>query len=299
MSINELYEKFKQYKIIVEGRGEKTLDDYKGRFDEFCQYKNISTEEELLKCTAQDIKDWLISLSEKGNTEGTRNTKLSSIKEIFRYLDEEEEKEVDRKIFRIKTAKVPYKESQYLEWQTFESFVSYIKNIKIRLAVMIMGYEGLRYCELAQIKCEDIIRGYAVVVGKGKKQRTIYFSPRVMELGMLWVNNGRKKIVEKLGEDNGYLLIGENGKVLTRRYLEWDIKRLAKQYNEKTLTKNSIDWYEHLSPHKFRHTCATHLVEQGASETEVRDILGHNDLKTTSRYTHSSKDRIRQILKEV
>ena len=113
MSIDKLLEEFKAYKIDVEGKAEDSIDLYIKNIKKFCEDMNIKDYETLISTKAQTIKDWLSILAERENSAVTRNNKLSAVKQIFCFLEDEKDVEVDRKINKIKNAKAKQKETKY------------------------------------------------------------------------------------------------------------------------------------------------------------------------------------------
>lgn len=148
---------------------------------------------------------------------------------------------------------------------------------------------GLRVSELTSMKLTDLYLddGYILIIGKGNKQRLVPISQRITKQIMLYKNNVRNHLDIKTGHEN-ILFLNHYGRKLTRAMIFEIVKRLAKLAG---ITKN-------ISPHTFRHSFATHLVENGADLRAVQDMLGHAVITTTEIYTHIDREFLRiNILK--
>lgn len=302
MSIQELFDKWKDYKTKIEGKSEKSIDQYIYRLQQFNTELSINTKEDLVAKNCEDIKNWLMTLANNGNSERTRNTKLTAVKEIYKYLAEELDEKIDYKILNIPFAKVPKREVKYIDADDKEDFISKITNLRTKTGAAIIFGCGARYCELMQITCTDIENGYADVIGKGNKERRLWFDLWVQEIAKQYIRSynmgvcGRKAIIEKCGIDTDLLMISNNGKPLEKWSFSRSMKIYGKHFNEDPLTEGRMDWYNQLSPHKLRHSFATEQLRRGNDIGTVRDELGHSSIATTNNYTHSSQDRVREAM---
>ena len=295
--MKDIFNGFEDYKTKIEGKSKNTINQYIYRIQDFLKYNNIETKEDLISIKAKNVKMWLSSLADKGNSERSRNIKLTAIKELYKYLKEELKEKIDEDILRIPFAKVPKRESKYLDGDTTRDLLSFINDSRVKTGMMIIFSTGVRFCELIQITCEDIKKGYANIIGKGNKERTIYFSPQVQEIAMQFINGKRANIVKKYGkQNNDILMLNDNGNVIIRRNFETSMKTWARKFNENPLTKGRLDWWEHFSPHKLRHSFGTEQLRMGNDIATVRDELGHSSIATTNNYSHSSQDRVRMAM---
>lgn len=283
-----LIEEFANYKIKIEGKTESSIDIYKRNILEFCNTMKIFDKDAFINVSAQTIKDWLIKLDEKKNAETTRNNKLTSIKQIFVYLEDELDVEVDRKIQKIKYAKAPIKESRYVSETDFQDLLQNATSLEMRAAMSVLFTTGVRFSELLQITCSDIERGYAKIMGKGRKERTIWFQPTAIKECKTFINFDRKKIVERLGLNTDLLFISRGGLPIAQPVFLRSLKRIAR--------KKGLYWYNEMSPHKFRHGYATAKLNEGYPVHLLRDSLGHASINTTNRYVHSTEDAIKDMM---
>ena len=288
MNIDKLLEEFKTYKINVEGKAEDSMNLYIKNIKKFCEDMNIKDYETLISTKAQTIKDWLSILAEKENSAVTRNNKLSAIKQIFCFLEDEKDVVVDRKINKIKYAKTKQKETKYLDEKQMEELLAITTNQRTKSAIAILNNTGVRFSELIQITCTDIERGFAIIVGKGNKERTVFFTHQTIAICRNFINGKRRHIVEKYNLDTDLLFLSDYGNIMKASNFINSLKYYAERMG--------IYWSNEMSPHKLRHSCITKALNDGVPIQVVRDMVGHTNMQTTNRYSHSKDDEIRKAM---
>jgi integrase/recombinase XerD len=146
---------------------------------------------------------------------------------------------------------------------------------------------GLRVSELVSLRFEDCFfdEGFIRVIGKGNKERLVPVSPSVVEEVTLYAENDRGNVPVKKGSE-AIVFLNRRGAQLTRVMIFTIIKRLA----ETAGIRKTI------SPHTFRHSFATHLIEGGANLRAVQDMLGHENITTTEIYTHLDQRFLREAI---
>ena len=288
MNIDKLLEEFKTYKVDVEGKAEDSINLYIKNIKKFCEDMNITDYETLISTKAQTIKDWLSILAEKENSAVTRNNKLSAIKQIFCFLEDEKDVVVDRKINKIKYAKTKQKETKYLDEKQMEELLAITTNQRTKSAIAILNNTGVRFSELIQITCTDIERGFAIIVGKGNKERTVFFTHQTIAICRNFINGKRRHIVEKYNLDTDLLFLSDYGNIMKASNFINSLKYYAERMG--------IYWSNEMSPHKLRHSCITKALNDGVPIQVVRDMVGHTNMQTTNRYSHSKDDEIRKAM---
>ena len=288
MNIDKLLEEFKTYKVDVEGKAEDSINLYIKNIKKFCEDMNIKDYETLISTKAQTIKDWLSILAEKENSAVTRNNKLSAIKQIFCFLEDEKDVVVDRKINKIKYAKTKQKETKYLDEKQMEELLAITTNQRTKSAIAILNNTGVRFSELIQITCTDIERGFAIIVGKGNKERTVFFTHQTIAICRNFINGKRRHIVEKYNLDTDLLFLSDYGNIMKASNFINSLKYYAERMG--------IYWSDEMSPHKLRHSCITKALNDGVPIQVVRDMVGHTNMQTTNRYSHSKDDEIRKAM---
>jgi len=146
---------------------------------------------------------------------------------------------------------------------------------------------GLRVSELINLRISNIYddQSYIRILGKGDKERLIPLSKSALQEIMLYVENYRNKTTIQKGNED-IVFLNRRGKQLSRVMIFHIIKELSKSTN---ISKN-------ISPHTFRHSFATHLVEGGADLRAVQEMLGHESILTTEIYTHLNKEYLKDTI---
>lgn len=146
---------------------------------------------------------------------------------------------------------------------------------------------GLRVSELINLKMTDLYfeHGFIRVIGKGNKERLVPISNSAVKEISIYIEKYRNLLKVQVGSEN-ILFLNRRGKQLTREMIFTIVKDLSKKVG---LNKN-------ISPHTFRHSFATHLVDGGADLRAVQEMLGHESIITTEIYTHLSKDYLKQTI---
>ena len=153
-----------------------------------------------------------------------------------------------------------------------------------RVILELLYATGIRVGELVNIKLSDIQMELKVIhiLGKGNKERIVYFNDVTCKYLEKYINSGRNKLnINNLD----YLFLNNRGGQLTTRGVS-DIM-------EKTIRKTSLN--KNISPHMLRHTFATHLLNEGCDLLSVQQLLGHSSLSATSIYTHVTTDRMKEV----
>ena len=230
---------------------------------------------ELGKISKKDVRLFLEGLSEKGRAGNTMNVYHMAIRFLF-------EEVLDKRMWiDIKYSKVPEKLPAVLSKDEIKKLFEVIKNPKHRLMIEMMYSAGLRVSELTNIKTSDIElgRNYGWVrAGKGNKDRLFIVADKLKD-----------KIKELIGreepEPESYLFCSNQNAKYNIRSLQMIVKKAAKKarINKK------------ISCHTLRHSFATHLIEQGASVSEVQSLLGHKSPETTFVYVHTASPEMLKI----
>ena len=146
---------------------------------------------------------------------------------------------------------------------------------------------GVRVSEVTDARLEDLKleMGYILVRGKGDKERMVPLGVPAQQALQQYLKNGREVIAKK--RSSPLLFLGTGARRLTRQRI-W-------QLVGKAGLASGLASGRHASPHMLRHSCATHMVENGANLRTVQTILGHADISTTQIYTHVALDRLKSV----
>jgi integrase/recombinase XerD len=158
-----------------------------------------------------------------------------------------------------------------------------------RAMIEMLYSSGLRVSELVELKKSQIFTevGFLKVVGKGNKERLVPIGKAALHYLKLYDEHVRTHQTPEKGHEE-YVFLNRRGQKLTRVMVFLIIK--------KTAVKAGIQ--KSISPHTFRHSFATHLIEGGADLRAVQEMLGHESITTTEIYTHLDRDYLRQVLTE-
>ncbi len=289
-------EKFSRY-IEAEMRYSRhTLNSYKTDILYFLDFiakeKNkILDENDLEELTIYDFRSWLGGRMENHNNASNARA-LASLRAFFKFLNENNLIK-NRQIEKIKTPKIAKAIPKAVEVLDIEKIFSAIADFrknsweaKRDQALMSLLYGcGLRISEGLSISKKSLQNDQVLTVtGKGKKQRMVPLLPIV-----------KKRIEEYLVElpfaldDESGIFISRSGKAYSRFDFDHLIKNL----------RRSLNLSETITPHSFRHSFATHLLESGGDLRSIQELLGHENLSTTQRYTKIDKSRLLSVYNSV
>ena len=269
--------KFLDYLKYERGFYDYTIKSYRidlKEFYDFAKEENIDIDL---------VRKYLRELYEKKYSNRSISRKVSSLKSYFKYLESEGIIK-DNFMRLISNPKIEKTLPNYLNYEDLEKLLDFPdKNNKYGLRdalILEMLYSsGIRVSELSNMKVKDIDfnEKKILILGKGNKERYVYFGSKCMNL--------LNKYLELDHRDSPYLLIGKRTEKLNEREIRSIVTETAKKAGISV----------HVTPHTLRHTYATHMLNDGADLKSVGDLLGHESLSTTQIYTHVSNERLRQV----
>lgn len=246
--------------------------------------------------TSRHLQGFLQYINELGMSAHSQARILSGIKGFYKYLLFEELLEKDPTSL-IEGPKLGRKLPDTLSYVEIEKLLEAIDLSKPeggrnRAMLEVLYCSGLRVSELVELKLNHIYNdiGFLRVIGKGNKERLVPIGRDAIKYIQIYTDEIRGKPPHKPAHKGfeSYVFLNRNGKKLTREMIFMIIKNLALQIG---LNKN-------ISPHTFRHSFATHLIEGGADLRAVQEMLGHESITTTEIYTHLDRDYLRQVIQE-
>jgi integrase/recombinase XerD len=240
--------------------------------------------------TYNDLKDFLNWFNKPGTNPRTQARTLSGIRAFFRYLVIEGEIKENPSAL-LESPKLGVKLPVVLSIEEIDRIIGAEdlsaseghRNVAI---IETLYSAGLRVSELVSLRLTDIHReeGYIMVTGKGNKQRLVPIGSTALKKIDLYLERRRQLPVIK---DENILFLNRRGSRLTRVMIFTIIQRLAEAAGIK----------KKISPHTFRHSFATHMVEAGADLRAIQEMLGHESILTTEIYTHIDRNFLRDTLK--
>jgi integrase/recombinase XerD len=284
--------RFLDYLKIEKGLAPLTVSAYAtdiGQFAEFLAQRKRT----LLKARRNDMRDFIQQLFANSVDGRSVGRKLSALRHLYRYLllDKLIEHDPTLNIDSPKQWKVLPKSlardemEAMLSGSLLASDRQQDEAIALRNRAMLeVFYAGaLRVSEIIGIKLEDLKLdvGYVLVRGKGDKERIVPLGKSAQQALADYMKEARNVLTGR--NRSPLLFLGRRACKLTRQRV-WQIVRAA-----------SLSAGRHASPHMLRHSCATHMVENGADLRTVQTILGHADISTTQIYTHVALDRLKNV----
>ncbi len=253
------------------------------------KYTGVRPEE----ITYRQLQGFLQYLNELGMSAHSQARILSGVKGFFKYLLFEE------RIDKDPTALIegPRLGRRLPDTLDYEEIIRLLEAIDMsapeggrnRAMLEVLYSSGLRVSELVELKLANIYfdLGFLRVVGKGNKERLVPIGRDAMKFLKIYIDEIRVHIPVQKGFES-HVFLNRAGKKTSRVTIFLIIKALAAKIG----LKKSI------SPHTFRHSFATHLIEGGADLRAVQEMLGHESITTTEIYTHLDRDYLKQVIRE-
>ncbi len=277
-----LLHNFSSFLILEQGLSEETKDAYLRDLRSFAEWLG----KDLTATDTDDLRAYLHSI--QGLSPHTIARRFSALRSFFRFLLSRDEIAADP-TRSLQTPKIPKHLPVVLTVSEVEKIIGMAEGaspLRMRDRAMLeMLYGcGLRISELIRIRLSDLNldEGFLRVLGKGDKERLIPIGTRARSAIELWLKEGRSKIVKSASP---HLFLNFRGKPLSRMGA-WKIIR---GYIRKAGIRKRV------TPHTFRHTFATHLLEGGANLRAVQMMLGHADIATTQIYLHLDRETLREV----
>ena len=288
---NDILRKYKVYLKLEKSLSDNTINAYLADISKLFLFL---TDEQIhpLDATLDNLETFSASLRDLGIQPRSQARILSGIRSFYHYLLLEDYLQADP----CELLESPQIGLHLPETLTLEEINSLIENIDLssregqrnRTILETLYSCGLRVSELCNLKISDLYleEGFIKVEGKGNKQRLIPISPKAIRELQLYFIDRNQISIKKDYED--YVFISKRGTNISRIMVFHIIKTLSE----------AIGLKKRISPHTFRHSFATHLLEGGANLRAIQCMLGHESIGTTEIYTHIDKNRLRSEIIE-
>lgn len=278
----EVY-KFLDYLKNNLGYSKMTIISYQKDLDDFFSFVKKYNINYLNLCK-DDIRSYLKLLDERKLKSSSISRRISCLRTFYNYL--EDQKMVDGNVFKlIRNPKLDRKLPNYLSYEElriiFDSIdISDSVGLRNRLLIEMLYATGCRVSEIANIKISDINfnNNSIKIFGKGSKERIVYFGDYARYYLDIYLS-------KNINNNSKYLFVNENNDKMDITEIEKIIRDIVHNLTIKS----------HVTPHTFRHTFATHLLNNGSDIKTVQELLGHSSLNTTGIYTHVSNERLKEI----
>ena len=278
---------FKSYLQIERSLSDNSVQAYIRDIKKFASYA-IPLNLNELKITRENISDFLAELKDNNISASSQARIISGIKAYYKYLIMEDYIKFNPTEL-IESPKIGLKLPDTLSLIEIDKLIAAVdlsnsQGERNRAILETLYSCGLRVSELINLQLSNIHfkEGYLKVIGKGDKERLAPIGGRALQYLKIYINEVRNHQSIKKGHED-FVFLNNRGAKLTRVMIFLIIKKLSE----------IIGLKKKISPHTFRHSFATHLIEGGADLRAVQEMLGHESITTTEIYTHLDKDYLR------
>lgn len=290
MTIDHLVDEF-LISCRAKGRSQATLESYGYDLKKFTGFLASERITDISQVTVRHITRFAASLVVAGGADTSRARCLSAVSSFYRYLVNNDyvlSNLVEKAQVSVKWKRD--KEPIYLTVDEARKILGAINGrhaVRDRAVVLTLLYTGFRVSELVSLNLEDYYRAleteYWTVTGKGKKDRPVPMVPECAAAIEQYLKT------RKPSEPRSPLFLSQQGKRLS-------VDSVQRLISECCLAANLSG--RHISPHKLRHTYATHLYLRGVNLPHIQELLGHADISTTRIYTHVKKEHLKASVEE-
>jgi len=286
-----LVRNFLDYLKVEKGLTPLTVGAYKSDLIQFAEFL-AARRRDLYKATREDVRGFMSQLFANGVKDRSVARKLSTLRHFYKYLllDRIIKQDPTLEIDSPKQWKVLPKSLAVSEIDAMMESAGQAGDSKLSAALAqrdqtmleVFYAGGMRDSEIINVKLEDLKLelGYILVRGKGDKERIVPIGKAAQERVSAYLADGREALL--------------NGKISSMLFVQRGGGKLTRQRGWQRVKDSSASG-SHASPHMLRHSCATHMVENGADLRTVQTILGHADISTSQIYTHVALDRLKTV----
>tara|TARA_Y100001949_G_scaffold170262_1_gene171219 strand:- start:447 stop:1346 length:900 start_codon:yes stop_codon:yes gene_type:complete len=292
MKWNHAINDFKDYLKIERGLSENSITSYENDINKLKSFLNDKGKISPLNVSADHIKEFVYNISKEVKA-NSQSRIISGLKSFYDYLLFEKLIKINP-VSNIESPKLRRKLPSTLSIEEINSMINNIdktkKESERNIAIIETLYGcGLRVSELINLKISDLYfeEDFVKVTGKGNKQRLVPVSEVNKQCINTYLINSRTKLnIDSKSSD--IIFLNRNGYKLTRAMIFTIVKSLSKKAGIKKT----------ISPHSFRHSFATHLLENGADLKTIQQLLGHESITTTEIYMHLDNKALVNVMKK-
>jgi integrase/recombinase XerD len=282
---------YQSYLKLERGLSKNTIENYSFDIERLCSFlEQNAIDVSPIKITEETVQQFIYSVSKEVNARSQARI-ISGLKSFFSYLIFEDYRN-DNPLVLLEAPRIGRKLPDTLAIQDIDNLIAAIdlssnEGERNRAMLETLYGCGLRVSELVNLKISDLFfeEGFIKITGKGNKQRFVPVGNLTQKYIEIYKNSIRVHLpIQKGHEDT--LFLNRRGRQLTRAMIFTIIKELALK----------IDLKKNISPHTFRHSFATHLLENGADLRSIQLMLGHESITTTEIYVHLDRKHLTQIM---
>jgi integrase/recombinase XerC len=282
--------KFYDYLLLEKNYSQHTVTAYINDLTFFEAFLSSEFDDDnLLSVTYNQIRSWIVSLSDDGISNSSINRKISSLKSFYKFLLKS--KQIDsspllkhKALKSPKKIQIPFSEKEVEMVLNQITYKDGFEGVRDKLIIDLFYTTGIRRTELINLKTNnvDLSNSTIKVLGKRNKERIIPILPIITVQIQKYL--AEKRAAQELKEE-GFFFQTLNGVKLNDSF----VYRLINYYFSNVSEKVKK------SPHILRHTFATHLLNNGADINSVKELLGHSSLASTQVYTHNSLAELQKV----
>lgn len=291
--LRAIYLQWQEWFVHVKRASSHSLTAYQNDLFAFFTFQSeyfgeTITLEQLRSLEVRDIRAWLAERMSANYSKTSNARALSSVRHFFRYLEREALLE-NSALFHVQMPKLDKPLPKALTQEQSLRSIDAIGELhdeewiawRDKSLLMLIYGCGLRISEALSLTVTDMLNAHGSIriVGKGKKQRQVPLLPIVSNALLTYL---RVCPHHQEGEQDKALFLGKRGRPLQDRAFRTQLEKL----------RALLGLPENASPHAFRHSFATHLLAEGADLRDIQELLGHESLSTTQRYTHVDSKRL-------
>ena len=291
MTNDQITSRYKRYLLLEKGLAANSIEAYMTDLQKliaYCETHHVAPS--LLK--REHLEEFLAILYDEHHSPRSTARLISGLKSFFRFMQLERLRE-DNPAELVEAPKIGLKLPVVLSVEEIDAIlavidISTMEGTRNSAIIETLDSCGVRISELTGLRFSDYFpnEGFIKVEGKGSKQRLVPISDVAIQKIGNWLPYRREIDIKKGNED--FLFVSSRGKAISRI----TVFHYIKQYAEAAGIKKNI------SPHVFRHSFATHLLERGANIRVIQEMLGHEKITTTEIYTHIDRNFLRQEIIE-
>ena len=284
---------FRAYLLLERSLSANTLEAYENDVQKFVQYLELTGQQiEPLAVRQDDLERFVRWINELGLEASSQSRLISGLRAFYKFLLVEDLTDIDPTEL-LESPRLSRKIPEVLSVHEIQAMLAAIdlsepQGVRNRAIVETLYACGLRVSELVNLRITNLFleAGFLKVTGKNDKERLVPIGGEAVKYLQMYLEHVRKHQGNLVAGEENFVFINRRGKHLTRIMVFYIVRELA--------AKAGI--HKTISPHTFRHSFATHLVEGGADLKAVQDMLGHESITTTEIYTHLDTEYLKETI---
>jgi len=290
MSIEESIALFHDYMVSERRMSARTVECYDANLTELAEYLNTNGIEELDQLESRDLRAWEMAHMDRGEQASTVKWRLAALGSWMRFLRRRGILERDL-MAKVKAPKQPkhlpvfYRESELEHLYDEGLFSSDYIGQRDKLMLRMLYETGIRRAELVALTetSADLQALTLKVRGKRDKERIIPIESELAHNIYEYLT-----LKHQTWDDRKWMFLGRKGQQVTAN----DVYRTVKHY------MTGLSTADRISPHVFRHSFATHILDEGGNLRAIQELLGHESLQTTELYTHVTREHLKEVYRQ-